>query len=302
MATDQGGSDLLRGIRALSGPVFVIGGWQVTTLSFGWGLFIVYFGFLLCFAECIWEPLLLSRSYALQVILMSVLFVVVGIFTIEVAIVRAPLVFSTLGSRIDYSLPNSPTAPGGIPWRPFYTELDVTATNPTDENYDNVDLFLRPDSSVAALAELTNLPGVSFQNKQGMEMRLTAEVLGTNEKTNGTFLATNDGYKVHCPRIPPHSSLAMVMAIVAIKRSAPMMKMGAPIQIPNTASTDDLFVDIVTTSKDGTFHYWYGSPRNTAIYLPNPKPLKVLVSALYTAANHRRGTTEDVTVWWGKNE
>ena len=52
------------------------------------------------------------------------------------------------------------TVIGGIVWRPVYTELDLIVNNPTDGNYDDVNILVRPDYPVAKIAQLSNLSDV----------------------------------------------------------------------------------------------------------------------------------------------
>lgn len=75
-------SSLLGAVRAFVGPAFIIGGWQLTPISHSIGVLIVYIGFGLCLAECIWEPVLLAKPYQLQVALIGVVFTLAGAFTI----------------------------------------------------------------------------------------------------------------------------------------------------------------------------------------------------------------------------
>jgi len=176
--------------------------------------------------------------------------------------------------------------------------------------------LVRPDYPVAAIAQFSNLPEVSFENKHGVNMRMTAEELGINVPPGApltvySFLATNAGYKVHCARIPPNSSLTIVMAVVAIKRSAPtngtttlQSGAGTVIPVPNVISPDDVFTAVTFTEKEGgSFSYWYGSTKTLSAYSPDkPKPTHVFVDGYYTASNHRRPVKKDVGVWWPANE
>jgi hypothetical protein len=295
--------NLLLGVRALVGPAFIIGGWQLMAFSCPVGAIVVFCGFTLCLAEIIWEPRLLSKPYQLQVALIGATLLLADLFAISVVLPYSPLTLSTLGSQIDYSLGGGPT-PGGIEWRPFYTELDLLMTNPTDGNYDDVDMLVRPDYPVAAIAQLSNLPGVSFEDKYGVHNRATAKEVGANTPPAiMSFLATNAGYKVHCNRIPPNSSLTIVMAIVELKPSQ-TVKAGTPIAIPdvNAFTPDSLGMEETFSGKDGTFFYRFGNPKWLSLYVPNPKPKKVLVSGYYTVGGCRRGMTKDVNVWWGKED
>jgi hypothetical protein len=118
-----------------------------------------------------------------------------------------------------------------------------------------------------------------------------------------TFLATDAGYKVHCNRIPPNSSLMIVMAIVEMKKSLQTVKPG-PIVIPNGAilSPDKVSEQITVSGKDGSHTYWCGTQTNVGLYLPKPKPRNVSASGYYSASSRRRGLTKDVNLSWGEND
>ncbi len=288
-------------LKGLGASSVLLGGLGIMQPQFFWlAVGLVYAGLLLFFVDLYFETF--SRAWRATAGLAIVVSLVW--FSVGIVFVSARLDLLTLGSQIDYSIGNAPS-PGGIVWRSFFTELDVTMANPTDENYDNVDMLVRPDYPVAAIAQLSNLPDVSFENRDGVDARITAEeVDGNKPPVTLVFLATNAGYKVHCGRIPPHSSLTIVTAVVEVKKATQTVKPGTPITIPNinALSLDDFSTEITMSGKDGTFGYWFGSPKNISLYLPKPKPQNVLVNGYYTASNRRRGLTKNVSVWWRQNE
>src|SRR5229473_120560 len=111
----------------------------------------VYVGLLLLGVDLYFEPEL-PRGYKT----FGEIIVAAGLmwFNLSFVFVSAPLSFNSLASNSDYALG---AAPGGIAWRSVFVELDFMATNPTDDNYDNVDILVRPDHPVAAIAQLSNL-------------------------------------------------------------------------------------------------------------------------------------------------
>ena len=73
------------------GPGLVFAGWQLVAPSYTVGVLVAYVGFLICLAECIWEPALLSWPYQIQVVCIGLVLFFLVLFTIGV-VVRAPLV------------------------------------------------------------------------------------------------------------------------------------------------------------------------------------------------------------------
>jgi hypothetical protein len=282
------GSELLPLVRAFVGPAFVIGGWQVMQFSFWAGLAIVFSGFCLCLAECVWEPVLLRKSYQLQVVLIGIVFFFFTMFTIGVASVPAPVGFSSLLlANTDYP---PEAGPGGIPWRSFYTELDFMVINPSDNGYDNVDISVRPDSPVAAIAQLGNLSDVSFEDAFALRQETTIEDVDSHTKLgNMALIATDAGYKVHCGHIPPRNSLRIVMAVVAFKKTPKS----------NPILPDDLMTQETFTDRDGKFTYWFGTPTNSSLYEPRACPKKIVVSGSYIASYRKRTMKQEVNVLGG---
>ncbi|MHB8216233.1 MAG: hypothetical protein ACYDDS_09155 [Candidatus Sulfotelmatobacter sp.] len=309
---DQNVHPLLVWFRRLGVSSAAFGGVSMIQPQLFWlSVVLVYLGLSLLFVDLYFEPIPARWKATAGLIILGLLIW----FSVGVVFVPAPFTLSTLGSQIDYLTGNMP-APGGIPWRPFFTELDVIMTNSTDGNYDNVDMLVRPDYPVAAIAQLSNLPEVSFENRHGVNARMTAKELGVNVTPGApltiySFLATDAGYKVHCARIPPNSSLTIVMAVADMKKTAPISgrvtaKSGAGstvIPVPGNISPDDLFASMTFSDKDGSFSYWYGSTKNLSVFSPDkPKPKTVFISGYYTASNHRRRVKKDVGVWWEPNE
>ena len=256
------------------------------------GLAIVYFGFVLCLIECIWEPALLRKPYQLQIVFFGFIVFLATVFTITVVLVPTPLNFQSLASKSDYA---PGTAPAGIAWRSVFVELDFIATNPTDSNYDNIDLWLRPDYPVARIAQLSNLADVSFEDKLGVISRFTIEDLSAKVGAPMVFLATDAGYKVHCGHIPPNSSLRVIMAVVDVKKSEPTDPK-KPITIPSDVSIDDFSVEQTFDTKGDKSTYWFGSPKNLSVYAPGAKPKRITVSGFYTASNRRRSIKQVLVV------
>jgi hypothetical protein len=186
-----------------------------------------------------------------------------------------------------------PAGTGGIDWKPFYAELDVTFTNrTTDATYEDFNVLVRPDGLVAGISQLSNLPEVSFEDRYGVSAR------GGIEDENGRpviameFIATDAGYKVHCAHIPPNASLRIVMAIIELKKPVPNQPLLPP------ASPDSILTGPTFTGKDGSrYVYWYGSKNNARIFLPQPtSPTKITVNGSYVGNHRVRKIEQDVAV------
>jgi hypothetical protein len=273
-------------IRTVIAPAFILGGCGVIPFSFPLGVSFVYLGLMVLLLEVVLEPWIVERPFFIPVGLIAVWFLLFDWFTIGFAASRAPIYFSTLATNIDYS---SYSAPGGIPWRTVFSELDVVVSNPTDANYDNVDVTFRPDKPVAEIGQFSNLPGVSFEDLFAVTTRITVQDIG-GRLVPLVFLATNAGYRVHCPQIPAHSSLKLIMATAAIKEPVLHHENPGPLILPEGAKPEDITIlETVFDPKidEGTFLYWFGTTSNGKLYLPSAQAKQLLVRGSYTA-NYRR--------------
>jgi len=176
-----------------------------------------------------------------------------------------------------------------IPWKPYYTELDVIINNPTDATYEDVNILIRPDYPVAKIAQMSNLSDVSFEDKMGLTAHFTME-----EKPNlpgaqfgpassFIFLATNAGYKVHCGRIPPTSSLRLIMALVDIKKGGKSIPYKPGMVVPPLEKSDVVSELYYTTGES----YWFVLPGPGNYVAPRPNPKMLTIDGSFRADNKR---------------
>ncbi len=183
------------------------------------------------------------------------------------------------------------TVISGINWRPEFSELDIRLTNPTTRGYDDLDVLLRADSPIAAIAQQSDLPSVSFEVNNNV--RVTAmlkEANSTNTKVIPLVLVASDGgYRIRCPRVPPEAVLDIVLAIAEIKWNPQ----------PATDSKNNAGVfdpDYVLRFKYDDFSsYWFGYPTGN-IYAPRPKVNWLKVHGTYKAAMVPRTIDEKIDV------
>ena len=277
-------------LRTLAGPAFVIGGWQLIPTSYIAGALIVYLGFVVCLVEVIWEPVLLRRPCQLQVALVAIVFVAIAVFTISIVIVDAPLCFSTMATDIKYG---EHEAPGGIEWIPAFSELDLFIANNTDNDYENINLLVRPDVPIAKIAQISSLPDVTFADRQGLIARATIEEVNKQAPIHLEFIATDVGYKIHCGKLPEHFSLNIIMALAAPQKTVPPQQ---GFNVPPGASLANFTVVTLVKNDDGEFKYWYGSPQNLIIYGPPPKCTSISIRGSYIAKYHTKTVDQVIRV------
>src|ERR1041385_4058755 len=185
-----------------------------------------------------------------------------------------PLPVTSLVTSMGYA---KGTVIAGITWRSPYTELDLILTNMSDENYDDLNVTIKPNHAVADIKQLSNLGGVSFEDFGGFTSRPTIQDLSKSYVTPMPFIATDAGYRVHCDRIPAKSSLRIVMALVDLKKA----KAQAPNQqIVGEITESDIQAEFNAKSLiDGSLlTYWYGDPDNLFFYAERPEKVTVQIS------------------------
>ncbi|MCU1303881.1 MAG: hypothetical protein JWQ87_4165 [Candidatus Sulfotelmatobacter sp.] len=278
---------LLSLFRAFIGPAFVVGGWSLIPTSFITGVIVVYLGLVLSLAECVLEAELLRKPYQLQLCLIGVVVFVFVAFTIGVVSVSAPLRLGAFTNDLDYLASAAPT-PGNIQWSPIYTELDLYVINATDNNYDDVELWVKPNEPVAAIAQSGTLADVSFENWWGYSGWITIDNVGIP----WVLYATDAGYKVHCRRIPRHSSLQIVMAIAHFNKAHPKTdKTGTAFTIP---PEEGLFDTVLNSSNGEPSNYWYGLAKNLTKFGSKARATNVSITGSFTAVSRQRSVNREI--------
>jgi hypothetical protein len=203
----------LAGVRAFVGPAFVIGGWQIMSFSNVAGLVIVYFGFLLCLAECTWEPELLRRPYQLQIVLIGAAFALVAMFTILVVGVQAPLEIFATGNNAEYP---SGELVGDIAWNTKFYPLRISINNPSTHDYNDVDFVIRPDKPITKITQISGFCRIHFEdNLPTTEDLAVISTSGGVTALSPALLAADSGYRARCDTLPAHSAVEIVAAVVS---------------------------------------------------------------------------------------
>lgn len=217
-----------RGISGISIPT----GFGLIRYDFLLGVSIVYLGlfFLLCTA--IQDPWVLSRSLRFQVVVLLFVFIGIDLFSIKIVGAPAPLVLQSYAmKRGDYP---AGTTIAGITWDSHLTDLRVAITNPTDDDYENLDIEVQPDKWTykARLLDspdpdcvLTPMGGntVAFvKHAIGGVTTFTGTHVGMGFEAHDsvgdvfTTLATGLGYRLRCAKMPAHFTVRVVLAVVAL--------------------------------------------------------------------------------------
>jgi hypothetical protein len=209
------------------------------------GVIAFYVAFILLTWEICFEPELLKRPGWIQVALIGVALALFDLFTIGIVCARAPLEFFSYSMRKgDYA---AGTIIGSITWDRHFTDLRVAITNLSGDDYGDFDVTLCPDewthkaaildnASTCALNPVDGGTFVSFARaaKHGelawKGMRVPGGGFVVNDSMGNAYtpLATRDGYRLRCGKLPAHSTVKIVFAVVSLGPSL------LPARIPRT--------------------------------------------------------------------
>jgi hypothetical protein len=110
------------------------------------------------------------------------------------------------------------TVIGQIPWSPRFTDLRVSIFNNSLTDWHDIDLTLRPDVSVAAIGQITNVPDVSFSVAADQTMRQELVIGSSGKRVVNplVLIASTGGYRVQCKKLARQGRIEIVMAIAEI--------------------------------------------------------------------------------------
>jgi hypothetical protein len=238
----------------------------------------------LCF-----EPFV-ERSKSITKLVIWIMFaaMIVG-FSYAVVFVKSPLQVSAFITDAEYPVGETIA---GIAWRPEFSELQVWLSNPSRSGYDDLNIVVRPSSAVAKIGQATNVPDVSFEDKNGLTTRLTT-ITPSDQRTGLPLdlLATDAGYRVRCPHLPAHTEIKLVLAFVDMKWPVPAYVNQLP---PQQKFQDSNYV--VRVKFDDFSTYWQGHP-NTDMYAPRPRfAERIKVEGEYVGGQRIRSISQWVGV------
>jgi hypothetical protein len=201
------------------------------------GVFVIYFGFVALLWEVCVEPELIKRPPWVQVVGIGIIVALFDVFTIGIVAARAPIYFDSYAMR--HGNHSDGTNIEGIVWDSHFTDLKVGITNMSVDGYDNLDVAIQPDrwthkaAIVGSYAGCSVLPMGGDAVLAGMTGTGGATSITAHRSLEGvaldaqdnkgnlyTTLATEHGYRLRCDKFPPHFTIQIVFALVAVRQDA----------------------------------------------------------------------------------
>jgi hypothetical protein len=261
-----------------------------TMIFAGWywvGVVLIYVAFLLVATDLWFETSLSKSARVIGIILIAL---VIAGFSVGFVFVDAPLPVTAYVTDGEYP---EGTDISGIPWKPQFTELRVQFDNNTDRTYEDLNIVIRPNDAVAAITQSTNVPSVSFEDKNDMSERIVDVDLGTGMKRTIPLdlLATDAGYRMRCPRLAGQTVVRVVMALADVRWNPnPPSSVRLPSEIMREPEYIQKFKNIDFST------YWLGH-RYGNVYTPRPTSSSwVMVDGQYTVLQRRRTISQKIEV------
>ena len=171
-----------------------------------------------------------------------------------------------------------------IQWSHNFGKLTIVVDNPTDMDYQDLDLLIQPDVLVAEAAQKTQVNGVAIWRDNIHSISLDNIDLATQHRTNFNYepIAANTGYRVKAAVFPARTHTEFVFALVTIKIGPP-----AP---PNPFDPNYVIQIASHSNETGEkFVVWFGSTKHTDAVFDNPPNIeKVKVKGHYTSQQIER--------------
>jgi hypothetical protein len=172
------------------------------------------------------------------------------------------------------------TVIAGIPWRPEYTEVEVSLTNDSNRDYEAVDVSLQLlGAFVAHVGQADHTPGVTFFSQHSPDLRANGNDPISGEPTaQAGFerLGGNSPQRVRIPVLPRRGGTVRV--VFAAVDLSPMLKI---LREQSKKSSPTIKQQRKTTMKVPVIKA--ATPAPTTPYGPRPTPRRVVVDGEYVA-------------------
>jgi hypothetical protein len=241
----------------------------------------IYIGFAVLMADAFLEPAL-DRRWKIPAVIAIILGA--ATFTYKVVMPDAPLGF--LASTMSENIPAG-SEMFGITWRPEFASVMLRIANPTDNDYDNLNVVILPSDPIAHITQISAIPNCFFQDKNSynITMTVTSPTDNYTRRLPAILLATDSGYRLVCQKLAAHSTIEISIALANIKTEA----------IERSETQSDFVLDSKLVG-DNTTHYWVGL-REGDVYARKPQPSMVALRGTYRSSLREWKINENIKIY-----
>lgn len=277
----------LRRILGLS----VLVGFGLMRTYYTLGVLIIFSGLAFALWEVCVEPELVKRPFWNQVVGIALILIFGAFFTIGIVGAQAPIVLQS------YAMRNGNYSDGevieGIKWNSHFTDLRVAVTNPSDIDYQDLDVTVYSGWTHQAVM-MTSLSGCSLSSMGGNTIffaraKESGSLFTTATRTGASVdfhdsqgnvysvIATQGGYRLRCGQFPNHYTMTLVFALVSVP---PKIMGGLANGVP--AGKWGL-ADTILPAEESVFNELGPKPASSIVsvkahYIKNLKPYSVSIN------------------------
>lgn len=205
---------LVNWMRGLGAAGLAIGcGSLLMSANFWIGAVLTYLGFAAVVVDIWLEPRLINRR-KWQAFSFLLVLAAVAAFSGFIVFVDAPLNIAALVTDGEYKTGSSIN---GIVFRPEFTELRLSISNPSRNPYEDLRLLIKPKEGIAAISQVDG-PTASFQSPVSARVMMMDKSGNTRVMSGYKLLLTNAGYEMHCDRLSPGTSINIAIALAEPKQ------------------------------------------------------------------------------------
>jgi hypothetical protein len=209
---------LLKYLRSAGIAGFMLGVSAMVAGVYFWVAFAILVGaIVLILMDYEFEPWARKHRFARVA---GVVIAAVLLFTLfrYVAFIPAPLEISSLFVGGFYE---AGTDVGGVKWQDGYSEVRVDIVNPSDLDYEDLDISIMPSDEgvgVADLGQITKVPGVNFiPHNLANSVTLTKKEENRFSQTSSSRVIPSQlGQRVHCDRFVKDNLIEVVVALASL--------------------------------------------------------------------------------------
>lgn len=246
-------TSMLGWLRAISSvSVLFGGGGLMQPATFTWGVVLVLVGFVLLALDLAFENIALNKKR----IGIAAVLALGAIFVYKVLLVPIPLdigVVSILGAYP----PGTKVA--GVEWTTLYTDCRIHISNPSDNDYEDLDVSASTDLTILTARQITALPNVTITPGPDSQRLPPVWPTGAVDKDghpvvfpilrDQATMASAKTYRVYCQKLLHKSDLEIMLVLVNLHQpiekstdAATILSAFGPRRGPNNYKLDGRFV------------------------------------------------------------